>query len=94
MLILISYENGNNKCDLIANSKKWIKKKCYPVKLITILVPYIIDKELELSLNIVKAASDIFIHVNKAICLLSFTIGFTNSILSPVFANVISNSEM
>lgn len=62
----------------------------------TILVPYVIDRELEFSFRSVKAlvALDILIHVNRASCLLSFAIGLINSRLSPVFENVISNSEM
>lgn len=62
----------------------------------TILVPYAIDRELEFSFRSVKAlvAFDILIHANRASCLLSFAIGLINSRLSPVFANVISNSEM
>lgn len=60
----------------------------------TILVPYAIDRELEFSFSSIKEALNNFIHVNKAICLLSFAIGFTNSRVSPVFANVISNSAM
>lgn len=62
----------------------------------TILVPYAIDRELEFSFRSVKAPEvlDILIHVNRASCLLSFAIGLINSRLSPVFENVISNSEM
>lgn len=62
----------------------------------TILVSYAIDRELEFSFRSVKAlvALDILIHANRASCLLSFAIGLINSRLSPVFVNVISNSEM
>lgn len=58
----------------------------------SILLPYVIDREL--ALNIVNVTFDIFIHENRDICLLLYPISFTNSRLSPVFANVISNSEM
>lgn len=66
----------------------------YPVMFKEISVPYVIDKELEFSFSSVKVVLDIFIQVNRASCLLSFTIGFINSRLSPGFENVISNSEM
>lgn len=70
------------------------KKKCYFVKLIMILVLYIIDKEFEFLLNIVKVVFDIYIYVNKVICLFLFIIGFINFILFFVFVNVILNFEM
>lgn len=68
--------------------------KFYFLKFKVILVLYIIDMDFEWLLNIVKLVFDIFIYVNKVICLFLFIIGFINFKLFFVFVNVILNFEM